>query len=147
MTPEERQTLEHRAERALKRGELRDALAMFRALADAFPEDPAVRARLGQLEGSVEPLELMGARGGFRSEPSNFFASPQHEAEAHAARGDFRRAIDIYRSLIKATPSAELFRERLTELEQHAQARAPVPTATKTQLLEHLLERIASRRR
>jgi hypothetical protein len=37
--------------------------------------------------------------------------------------------------------------ERLAELYQLARASQPIPSASRAQLLEHLLERIAARRR
>jgi tetratricopeptide (TPR) repeat protein len=147
MTPDERQQLEHKAERALRRGELRDAVTLLRQLVTACPDDAHARDKLAQLEASLEPGELMSAKAGFRSEASNVYASPQHQAEALAGRGDFAGAITIYQRLISQAPDADLLRERLAELQQLAQATARVPTVSREQLYEHLLERISARRR
>jgi tetratricopeptide (TPR) repeat protein len=151
MTPDERRTLEATAERHLRRSELRDALALFRQLAQAFPDDEALSRRLAEVEENLQPAELTHARSAFRPEPAK--ASPTHQAEALASRGDFAGAITIYRSLLEQNPNAELVRERLAELFQLAQARspsrvqpAPAPRDPKREL-EKLLERITSRRR
>jgi tetratricopeptide (TPR) repeat protein len=151
MTPDERRTLEATADRHLRRGELRDALALFRQLAQAFPDDAALARRLAQVEENLQPAELTHARAAFRPEVGT--QSPTHEAEALAARGDFAAAITIYRKLLEQNPAAELVRERLAELFQLAQARTPArpsaPSAPRNpqRELERLLERIASRRR
>lgn len=147
MSPLERQAHESRAERALKRGELAAALDELRALAAAFPDDPGLAARLAQLEANVSPQDLT-ARAPISSEPSGVFASPMHEAEARAARGDFAGAIALYRRLLSDKPQLELVKERLAELFQLAQAsEAPRQSVSREQVLEHLLGRISSRRR
>jgi tetratricopeptide (TPR) repeat protein len=147
MTPDERKQREHEADRALRRGELRDAVTHLSQLVAAFPDDAPLRAKLEQLEASLEPGELLGAKAGFRSQSSDAFASPQHEAEALASRGDFAGAIAIYRRMLSQTPEAALLEERLAELFQLARASAHVPSASRQQVLEHLLERISARRR
>lgn len=147
MTPDERHELEHRAERSLRRGELRDALSLFRSLAEAFPDDSALAARLDQLEGSLEPGELANGKAAFRAEASGVYATPTHEAEALASRGDFAGAISIYRKLLAQNPGAELVSERLAELFQLAQARSGSRgTVNREQLLQQLLERVVSRK-
>lgn len=148
MTPAERQDLESRADRHLRRGELGDAWALARRLADAFPDDAAALQRLTRVEELVPPAERR------RTSPpptvsDGAFTSPVHRAEALAASGQFKDAIVIYRQLLDATPDAQLLRERLAELAQLAQVSAPGPRPgpSRAQVLELLLERIASRRR
>jgi tetratricopeptide (TPR) repeat protein len=143
----ERTTLERLAERSLRRGELNEALASFRALSQAFPADTALATRLASLEAAVHPSELTPATGAVRSAPSGGYTSPAHEAEARAARGDFDGAIGIYQRLLGEQPTAELLVERLAELRQLASATRSHPAMSREQLLEHLLERIAARRR
>jgi tetratricopeptide (TPR) repeat protein len=147
MTPEERKGLERNAERSLRRGELRDAVASFRTLADAFPGDEALAGRLALVEETLQPAELAGAMASARSDPSGTHRSPTHQAEAQAARGDFKGAIAIYEELLQQTPQADLLRDRLGELRQLAAATRAHPALSREHLLEHLLERISSRRR
>ncbi|MEW5740466.1 MAG: hypothetical protein AB1938_16180 [Myxococcota bacterium] len=147
MSPEERHAHESRAERALRRGELGVALDELRALAAAFPEEPALAARLAQLEANLSPQELR-TRAPVSSEPSGVFSSPMHEAEALAAKGDFAGAIALYRHLLAEKPDLELVKERLAELFQLAQASTPPrQSVSREQVLEHLLGRISSRRK
>jgi tetratricopeptide (TPR) repeat protein len=147
MSPDERQARESKAERALRRGELAAALAHFRDIALAFPDDAALAARIADLEASVSPQERV-PRIPITTEPSGVFRSPMHEAEALAARGDFGGAIGVYRKLLAANPELDLVKERLAELFQLAQASAsPKQSVSREQVLEHLLGRIGSRRR
>jgi tetratricopeptide (TPR) repeat protein len=146
MTPGERQELEHKAERSLRRGELREALALFRQLAQAFPGDAQLASRLAQVEGNLQSGELTSGKNVFRAEAPGTFTSPTHEAEALASRGDFAGAVSIYRKVLAANPAAELVKERLTELFQLAQARTGPRAVNKEQLLQHLLERVLARK-
>ncbi len=148
MMPDERRALEATAERHLRRGELREAVAVLHHLVQALPDDAALAERLAQLEENLQPAELMSPKAALRSDPKTA-PSPMHDAEALASRGDFAGAITIYRRLLEQNPAADLVRERLAELFQLAQARSPQrPTASsRAQVLEHLLERIATRRR
>lgn len=147
VTPEERSHWEEKATRSLRRGALRDAIAALGRIADAFPGDEGVRARVREIEASLQPEEASGRVSPVPSEPSSIFATPAQEAEALASRGDFAAAIAIYRRLAQAHPDSQLVAERLTELFQLAMAKAHRPPTDKRHLLEHLLERIASRRR
>jgi tetratricopeptide (TPR) repeat protein len=148
MMPDERRTLEASAERHLRRGELREAVSLLQQLVQTYPGDAALIERLAQLEENLQPAELMSPKAALRSDPK-IAPSPMHDAEALASRGDFAGAITIYRQLLAQNPAAELVRERLAELFQLAQARSPArPTgSSRAQVLEHLLERITSRRR
>ena len=58
MTDDERDTLEAKAERALRRGELSEAFALFSKLIAAFPEDTALAQRVAELRENLQPLEL-----------------------------------------------------------------------------------------
>lgn len=147
MSPDERQAVESKAERALRRGDLAGALAHFREVAHAFPDDAALAARIAQLESNLGPGET-ARHAPITAEPSGIFRSPMHEAEAQAARGDFAGAIATYRRLLADNPDLDLVKERLAELFQLAQAStAPRQTVSREQVLEHLLGRISSRKR
>ncbi len=147
MTPEQRTQLEDKVDRHVRRGELSEAWAVLSRLSDAFPADGALRARLKQFEDSLEPAEWRRVTG-FKSEPSGSYKTPMHHAEALAAQGRFSEAMEIYRAMLDEHPSHELARERLAELYQLARVAEPArPAVDRTGVLEHLLERIASRRR
>lgn len=147
MSPDERQALETKAERALRRGNFAEAVAIFRDVALAFPDDAALAARIAELEANLGPGEAR-ARAPISAEPSGVFRSPMHEAEALAARGDFAGAIATYRRLLADNPGLELVKERLAELFQLAQAStAPKHEVSREQVLEHLLDRISTRKR
>jgi tetratricopeptide (TPR) repeat protein len=148
VTPEERAVLERSAERSLRRGELKESVAAFRALSSAFPDDGALSNRLALVEETLQPSELAAPLGAIHSEPSSGgHASPTHQAEALAARGDFKGAIAIYQQLLQQSPTAELLSERLVELRQLAAATRSRPALSREHLLEHLLDRISTRRR
>lgn len=148
MNPEERRELEQKADRSLRRGELGEALASYRKLVAAFPNDAALRERLAQLEQNLQPAELLNPKAAFRAEPSGVHATPMHQAESLAAKGDFAGAIALYRKLLESRPDWELVKERLAELFQLAQAReAPKSVVSREQVLEQLLDRISTRRK
>jgi tetratricopeptide (TPR) repeat protein len=147
MSPAERQACEQRAERALRRGDFAEALSALRALAEAFPDELALATRLSELHASLGPGEGV-AQAPVSTAPSGVSRSPMHQAEALAARGDFAGAIATYRQLLADNPQLELVRERIDELLQLAQARTtPRRSVSREQLLEHLLGRIATRKR
>lgn len=147
MTPSERAALETQLDRHVRRGELPAARAALERLCLAFPEDQALADRLTQLEADLDPSERRPvALGGI--EPTGRHKTPMHEAEALAAKGKYKEAIAIYRALLKARPDWELVQERLAELFQLAQVAAPNRTSVnQAAALEHLLERITSRKR
>jgi tetratricopeptide (TPR) repeat protein len=150
MSPADRQALEARAERCLRRGELSEAFTLFRELVTRFPDDAALAERLSQLEGSLQPAELLSAKANFRAEPEGAPRSDTEQAERLAAAGDYAGAIAAYRRLLTARPDNELVRERLAELFTLARAAAPrpsAPTANREAVLGELLSRIGARRR
>ena len=136
--------MEERALRSLRRGDLKDALNALGAIAQAFPDDAGVAERRSQIEASLLPDELGSSKVFSQPEPSGVYSNPAQHAEALASRGDFVGAIAVYRTLAS---SSELVRDRLAELLQLAQAKAHRPALARQQVLEHLLERIGSRRR
>lgn len=150
MSPEERAQLEHQIERAVRRGELADAIGLLRQLAADFPDDAAIAGKLEQLQESLQPAELMSAKTNVRWDSPVPTVSPVDAAERLADKGDYAGAIAAYRQLLAAQPGSELVKERLAELFALAQARAPrrpVPPKDKTLVLSELLARIDARRR
>ncbi|MDP3232646.1 MAG: tetratricopeptide repeat protein [Myxococcales bacterium] len=151
MSPADRQAHETRAERCLRRGELSEAFALFRDLVAAFPDDAALRRRVDELEGSLQPAELMSAKANFRAEPEGAPRSATEEAERLAAAGDYGGAIASYRKLLTERPDNELVKERLTELFDLARAssspRPSAPAHRREAMLGDILSRIGARRR
>lgn len=147
MTPEERTSLETQAERHLRRGELAEAYAVLAKLAAAFPDEPELTLRVEGLEQSLDPVEQRRVAM-IRPEPTGKHKTPMHEAESLAAKGRYKEAITIYRALLAHRPDWDLVKERLDELFELAQVAAPNrPTVNQEGVLEHLLERISTRKR
>ena len=156
MTPDVRAETESRAERALRRGDLADAVALYESLVAAFPEDAALAGKLANLRDSLQPMELHSPKARFRDagdaagqRPS----SPAQEGERLFALGDYVGAAAAYRRALAERPDSELLKERLLELFRLAQA-APRHSPTDQALpreptarLEALLDRLAARRR
>ena len=151
MSPLEREALEAKAERSLRRGELSEAFGIYKQLTTAFPADAALQRRVAELKESLQPAELMNPKSNFRSESTaGTPASPFDAAEVFASKGDYPAAIAIYRKLMAERPDSELIRERLTELFQLAQAGQAPPAPVKKPLdavLADLLSRISDRKR
>lgn len=153
MSPLEREALEAKAERSLRRGELSEAFTIYRQLAKAFPSDESLTRKIVELQENLQPAELMNPKSNFRSESTaGTPTSPTDAAEQCASRGDYSGAITIYRRLAAERPDSELIRERLTELFQLAQAGRTPPDSTGTKkpldaVLNDLLSRIGDRRR
>lgn len=148
MTPEERTSLETRVERHVRRGELSEARAVLERLCLAFPEDVALADRLGTIEQDLDPSERRHVALGGPVEPTGKHKTPMHEAEALAAAGKYKEAIAIYRALLNQRPEWDLVKERLAELFQLAQVVAPNRAgANREGALEHLLDRITTRKR
>lgn len=147
MTPEERTSLETQAERHLRRGELADAYAVLSKLSAVFPDEPELALRVEQLEQSLDPAEQRRVAM-TRPEPTGKHKTPMHEAESLAAKGRYKEAITIYRGLLAQRPDWDLVKERLAELFELAQVAAPnKPSVDQKGVLEHLLDRISTRKR
>lgn len=156
MTPADRAELEARAEKAIRRGEMSEALGILEQLSRAFPEDTWLANRVSQLKENVDPRELARAPAP-RTDPHGHQiarpASPEQEGERLFALGDYAGAAAAYRRALKDKPDSELIRERLFELYKLAQT-APrhSPTdgalpAGKEPMLRALLDRISARKR
>ncbi|MCI0571473.1 MAG: tetratricopeptide repeat protein [Myxococcaceae bacterium] len=155
MTPEQRADTEARAARALRRGDISDALSLLESLANAFPDDAALAARLADLRGTVQPEELLSPRTASRDEPlqPHLPSTPEQEGERLFALGDFAGAAAAYRRALRERPHSQLIQERLVELVQlaqvaprHSPTDAALPEAPEERLVA-LLDRISARRR
>lgn len=148
MSPEDRSAAQTQLERHVRRGELSEAWAVLERLATAFPEDAGLAERLAQVEHGLDPAERRRVAM-TRAEPTGKHPrTPMHEAEALAAAGRYKDAIVIYRRLLEQRPDWDLVKERLAELFQLAQVAAPhrLPV-NRENVLEHLLDRITTRKR
>ncbi len=147
--------MQARAERAMRRGELAEAVSLFEALQREFPEDATLAHKLALLRESLQPMELHSPKAAPpRSEPLPLGpSSPIQEGERLFALGDYAGAAAAYRRALQERPDNELIRERLLELYRLATA-APVHSPTDQALpkepearLHALLDRVAARRR
>jgi tetratricopeptide (TPR) repeat protein len=142
------------AERQLRRGNLREALALFEELSAAAPLDVRLRQRAETVRGMLQPSELTNAKAASPAAalPEPSAASPVAQAEACADRGDWARAIALYEQAVRERPEAALLRERLAEIRGLAGDLAP-RSATQAlpqdrrAMLEALLERVSAQRR
>jgi tetratricopeptide (TPR) repeat protein len=155
MTPDVRAETESRAERALRRGDLADAVSLYESLVAAFPGDAGLANKLAQLRDSLQPMELHSPKASFRESGSAAQrpSTPAQEGERLFALGDYVGAAAAYRRALAERPDSELLKERLLELFRLAQA-APKHSPTDQALpreptarLEALLDRLAARRR
>ncbi|MBU8894561.1 hypothetical protein DRW03_08560 [Corallococcus sp. H22C18031201] len=156
MTPAARAELEARADRALRRGELAEALGLFEQLARAFPTEEGLAHKLVLVRESLQPHELQHLQNRPREPhelPSLGPSTPMQEGERLFALGDYVGAAAAYRRALQDRPGNELLQERLLELYELARA-LPVQSPTDKALppepedkLQALLDRLASRRR
>ncbi|PTL85564.1 tetratricopeptide repeat protein [Vitiosangium sp. GDMCC 1.1324] len=157
MNPEARAEMVAHAERALRRGELSEAVSLYETLCRAFPEDAALVLKLATLREMLQPqelqtLEALEASAQPESIPQGP-SSPVAEGERLFALGDYAGAAAAYRRALQERPDNELIRERLEELYRLARA-LPVHSPTDRKLprqaeplLNALLDRLAARRR
>lgn len=154
MTPEARAEIQARAERALRRGELADSVALYETLAQAFPTDEALAQKLALLRESLQPQELARSKPPPKQAPQQLGpSSPVQEGERLFALGDYAGAAAAYRRALQERPGNELIQERLVELYRLATS-SPTHSPTDRALpkerehrLQALLDRLAARRR
>jgi tetratricopeptide (TPR) repeat protein len=159
MNPEARAEMVAHAERALRRGELSEALSLYESLCRAFPKDEALAVKLANLRETLQPQELQtlqALRASAVPVPEDVPqgpSTPVTEGERLFFLGDYVGAAAAYRRALQENPENELFRERLVELYRLARA-LPVSSPTDRQLprqpeplLHALLDRLAARRR
>ncbi|QSQ25760.1 tetratricopeptide repeat protein [Pyxidicoccus parkwayensis] len=156
MTPGARADMEARADRALRRGELAEALHLYESLVQAFPDDAALALKLTNLRDSLQPAELQVLQASRPPEEASLPlapSSPAQEGERLFALGDYVGAAAAYRRALQERPDSELLKERLIELYGLARE-MPLQSPTDKALpkaaeprLQALLDRVASRRR
>ncbi|MFL5344653.1 MAG: tetratricopeptide repeat protein [Hyalangium sp.] len=156
MTLEARADMQARAERALRRGDLAEAVGLYETLVQQFPQDEALAQKLALLRESLQPMELHSpkARAPAPEQPARQGpSSPVQEGERLFALGDYAGAAAAYRRALQERPDNELIKERLVELYRLATT-APVHSPTDRALpkepqhrLQALLDRLAARRR
>jgi tetratricopeptide (TPR) repeat protein len=154
MNPEARAQMVSHAERALRRGELSEAVGLYERLCRAFPQDQALALKLANLREMLQPEELLALQATVPHEPMPLGpSSPVAEGERLFALGDYVGAAAAYRRALQERPDSELIRERLVELFRLAQtlpSHSPTDRKLPQQrepLLLALLDRVASRRR
>jgi hypothetical protein len=157
MTPEVRAETQARAERALRRGELSEAVSLYEMLCQAHPEDEALARRLTTLREMLQPMELQATQAPAPPEqPSRPLgpSSPVAEGERLFALGDYVAAAAAYRRALHDRPDNELIRERLEEIYRIARSLPAIRSPTDKALpkepeprLHALLDRLAARRR
>jgi tetratricopeptide (TPR) repeat protein len=159
MNPEARAEMVAHAERALRRGELSEAVSLYESLCRAFPEDPGLALKLTNLREMLQPQELQvlqALRASAIAEPEPVPqgpSTPVTEGERLFVLGDYVGAAAAYRRALQEQPQSELLRERLVEVYRLARA-LPVHSPTDRELprqaeplLNALLDRLAARRR
>jgi hypothetical protein len=156
----ETDALKAEAERAVRRGELLDAVGLYQRVLVVEPDDPGALARLEALSDQIS------ADAGAGKTPVASTPTPALTAEQRAERlvesGDARGALAIYSEILRIRPDHVLAAERKREIELSLDGAAPAqrpapareppssdsaPRLGKEQFLEMLLARIASRRR
>jgi tetratricopeptide (TPR) repeat protein len=154
MNPEARVEMVSHAERALRRGELSEAVGLYERLCRAFPQDPGLALKLANLREMLQPEELQAIQASLRHEPMPLGpSSPVTEGERLFTLGDYVGAAAAYRRALQERPDSELIRERLVELfglaqtlPSHSPTDRKLPQQVEPFLLA-LLDRVASRRR
>ncbi|QDE69031.1 hypothetical protein BHS09_19760 [Myxococcus xanthus] len=156
MNPAARADMESRADRALRRGELTEALGLYESLVRAFPADEGLVLKLANARELLQPaeLEVLEAARAEASIPLPMGpSSPVQEGERLFALGDYAGAAACYRRAVQERPDSELLKERLIEIFGLAKA-MPLQSPTDRALpdkpeprLQALLDRVASRRR
>lgn len=155
MNPEARAEMVAHAERALRRGELSEAVGLYERLCRAFPQDHGLSLKLANLKEALQPEELQALRSTLPPQPMPLGpSSPVTEGERLFALGDYVGAAAAYRRALQERPDSELIRERLVELFRLAQNMPSQASPTDRKLprqveplLLALLDRVAARRR
>lgn len=130
-----------------------EAVRLYRQVLAAFPDDEAIRDKLGLLEESLQPMELTSAKAPASVPSSGRPMTIEEEGERLFALGDYAGAAAAYRRALQQKPDSPLIQERLLELYRLAQTaprHSPTDSALPSQpepLLNALLDRIAARRR
>lgn len=150
------QELVSRGDRALRRGDMSEAVRLFEEALRAAPQDEGIQRKLANVRENLQPSELQSVM--FTPPPAPaelppLAVTPEQEGERLFALGDYVGAAAAYRRALRDKPDSELIRERLVELFQLAQA-APRHQPTEQKLpaspeekLKALLDRISARKK
>jgi tetratricopeptide (TPR) repeat protein len=154
VTPLSPSELVQSGDRSRRRGDMAQALSLYRQALEQDPSDVALEQRIQELEGSLQPLELMNPKARAGQDASGKGASLEEEAERLVAAGDLTAGLGLYRRALSARPESALLQERVAELFAQVRA-APAPgiphpgtgALDPEQKLKVLLDRITSRKR
>jgi tetratricopeptide (TPR) repeat protein len=139
---------EAQAERQVRRGNFREAIALYEQLLTAAPGDERLQRRLAAVRSMLQPSELdRPAALPIPPAPAEEPHTLDALAEACLERGDVERAIRLYERAIEERPHAHLLTERLNELRSWQRGAATGGDTDKKGALERLLSRIGERRR
>src|SRR4051812_1089213 len=120
---------EARAERCARRGELKEAVRLYRSLATTFPDEIRFSSKADALESALQPTEQDLAPDQLPTHRDDFRpATPEQEGERLFGIGDYAGAAAAYRRALIERPDNELAQERLFELyrlARSAPARSP----------------------
>lgn len=144
------------AERAVRRGDLKEGLLLYRGLLAGRPGDAQLLSRIATIEGLLQPSELNDPALKAPVAPvprrTERPPTPEQQAEMLFDRGDFAGALATYERILVARPDHELARERAHEIRilagmQPEAPPVPLLPADRQGILEALLVRIATRRK
>jgi len=158
----ESEALKTEAERAVRRGELLDAVGLYQQVLEVNPDDAAAAARLKALSEQVSSADGSGAPHRRSSPP--LAQTAEQRAERLLEQGDPRGALAIYAEILRIRPDHQLAAERKQEIEVSLMAnesaepganaeRQPDPAQPargkpdREEFLTELLTRITRRRR
>jgi tetratricopeptide (TPR) repeat protein len=153
--PEAFAELVSKADRAVRRGEMSEAVRLYEDALKQNPSDAALATKLDHLRASLQPSELMSGKIPVpeQSGPHLVPMTPEQEGERLFGLGDYAGAAAAYRRALRDKPDSELIKERLFELYRLAQT-APRHSPTdkalpkeKDALLKALLDRISARKK
>jgi tetratricopeptide (TPR) repeat protein len=153
VSPDQRAEMEARADRARRRGEMAEAVQVYREILAAFPGDEAIQGKLALLQESLQPMELTSAKAPPAPRVSGRPMTVEEEGERLFALGDYAGAAAANRRALHEKPDSPLIQERLLELYRLAQTaprHSPTDSALPSQpepLLNALLDRIVARKR
>ncbi len=142
------------AERALRRGELKDALLLFQQLHKITPSDHTLQSRIQAIESVLEPESKFSAEPAIKNRQASRPPTQEQTAEMLFDQGDFSAAIATYSRIVQSRQGHQLAQERLQEIKTIQTLQPETIPAPRTshpgnvyEFLEMLLMRIAGRRK
>ena len=149
------ETIRSDAERCVKRGELREALALYQQIVALSPGDANAARRVKTLEELVAAEGSSPALARPRREAPAPAQSAEQRAELMVERGDHAGALRTYAEILRLRPDHKLAQERHNQIsallaesgDAARKATAPKEPMTREAALLQLRDRVASRRR